>query len=367
MGNQRQFNKILSEVSKAVGSSLDLDEVVGMVLGESMKTLRADNASIFLYDEDLRHLVLVKARGFNADEIANIKLLGSWEVINDELVTRKNSIIANDVQNNKVFRSSHLPFYGERLPIKSFLAVPLIKDSAVIGALIIGNRHRPGHMFTRDDEKLLEALSNHVAIALKNAQLYQRLRDLFISTVMALVRAMEVKDRYTGGHSERVMQYSFAIGQEMRLGDEELEDLRLASILHDIGKIGIKENILFKAGRLTIQQRHSIEQHSQMGKTIVSAIKDSDRIIPGIIQHHERFDGSGYPDHLKGKAISLQGRIIAVADVYDALTTNRPYQKRSKVQSVYTEIVSNSGIKFDPQVVKAFIQSFSKHPHIWHK
>lgn len=367
MSNQRQFNKILSEVSRAVGSSLDLEEVVDMVLRESMKTLRADNASLFLYDEDLRHLVLVKARGFNTDEDANIKLLGSWEVINEELVTRKRSIIANDVHSNKVFRSRSLPFYGEHLPVRSFLAVPLIKDSVVIGALIIGNRHRPGHKFTRDDEKLLAALSNHVAVALKNAQLYQRLRDLFLSTVMALVRAMEAKDRYTGGHSERVMKYSVAIGKEMGLDDEELENLRLASVLHDIGKIGVKDNILFKAGRLTIRQRHSIEKHSQMGKMIVGAIKDSDKIVPGIAEHHERFDGSGYPSHLKGESISLQARIIAVADVYDALATNRPYKDKFETQKVYSEIVNNSGTKFDPQVVKAFTRSFSKYPHTWHR
>lgn len=367
MSDQRQFNKILSEVSAALGSSLDLDEVVAMVLKESMKTLRADNASLFLYDADLRHLVLVKARGFHTDEESNIKLLGSWEVINEELVTRKKSIIANDVHTNKIFRSRHIPFYGERLPIRSFLAVPLVRDAAVIGALIVGNRARPGHKFTRDDEKLLAALSNHVAVALKNAQLYQRLRDLFISTVMALVRAMEAKDRYTGGHSERVMRYSLAIGKEIGLDDAELQDLRLASILHDIGKLGVRENILFKAGRLTLRQRASIEKHSQIGKMIVGAIKDSDRIIPGIAEHHERYDGSGYPNHIKGKAISLQARIIAVADVYDALTSDRPYQKRFKSEKVYSDIIDNANILYDPDVVKAFVNSYSKHPQIWHR
>jgi len=367
MSDQRKFNKILSDVSRAISSSLDLDEVVEMILRESMKTLKADNASLFLVDESLGHLVLVKARGFSADEIANIKLLGSWEVVNKELVLKKRSIIANDVQNNKIFKSRHLPFSSEKLPIKSFLAVPLVKDKAIIGALIIGNRYRPGHKFNRDDQKLLAALSNHVAIALQNAQFYQRLNDLFISTVKALVRAMEAKDNYTRGHSERVMKYSLAIGKELGLSDEDLENLRLASILHDVGKIGIRENILLKPGRLTMYQRKAIEKHSQIGKSIVETIIDSEKIIPGIVEHHERFDGSGYPDHLKGKAISLQGRIIAVADVYDALTTDRPYQKRYEPENVYSKVVKNSYLHFDPQVVKAFTKSFSKYPQIWHK
>lgn len=367
MSDQRKFNKILSDVSRAISASLDLEEVVAMVLRESMKTLRADNASLFLMDESLGHLVLVKARGFSADEIGNIKLLGSWEVINRELVVKKRSIIANDVHHNRIFKSQHLPFSSERLPIKSFLAVPLVKDKNIIGALIVGNRYRPGHRFNRDDEKLLVALSNHVAIALQNAQFYQRLNDLFMSTVKALVRAMEAKDNYTRGHSERVMKYSLAIGKEMALNDEELENLRLASILHDVGKIGIRENILLKPGRLTMRQRQAIEKHSQIGKSIVETIIDSDKIIPGIVEHHERFDGTGYPGHLKGKAISLQGRIIAVADVYDALTTDRPYQKKYKPEKVYEEIIENSSAHFDPAVVRAFARSFSRYPQLWHK
>lgn len=360
-----EVSRILSDVSSAVSSSLDLDEVVGLILRESTKALKADNASLFLYDEDLKHLVLVKARGFNADEIANIKLLGSWEIINKELVLLKRAIIANDMHTNRIFRSEHLPFCGECLPLRSILAVPLVKENIIVGALIVGNRGRPGHRFTRDDEKLLAALSNHVAVALQNAKLYQSLNELFISTTTALVRAMEAKDRYTSGHSERVMKYSMAIGREMRLAEEDLENLRLASILHDVGKIGIRENILLKPGKLTQAQREAIETHSLIGKMIVEKVKNSDKIIPGIIEHHERFDGRGYPHHLKGRAISLQGRIIAVADVYDAVTTDRPYQRKLTPEKAYSLIVDSSGINFDPVVVRAFRRSFSRRQDIW--
>lgn len=362
-----EVSRILSDVSRAVSSSLDLDEVVGLILRESTRALRADNASLFLYDEDLRHLVLVKARGFNADEIANIKLLGSWEVITRELVLRKRAIVANDVHTNKIFRAERLPFSDEHIPLRSLVAVPLVKSGAIIGALIVGNRKRPGHKFTRDDEKLLSALSNHIAVALQNAKLYQSLNDLFISTTKALVRAMEAKDRYTSGHSERVMQYSLAIGREMRLGEEELENLRLASLLHDVGKIGIRENILLKPGRLTQRQREAIETHSLIGKLIVEKVKDSDKIIPGIMEHHERYDGRGYPNHLRGRAISLQGRIIAVADVYDAVTTDRPYQKKLSSDRAHALLLDNSSIHFDPAVVKAFRRSYEKYPQLWHR
>lgn len=360
-----EVSRILSDVSHAVSSSLDLDEVVGLILRESTKALQADNASLFLYDEDLKHLVLVKARGFNSDEIANIKLLGSWEVINHELVVRKRSIVANDVQASKIFRADRLPFSNEHIPLRSILAVPLIKEGLIVGALIVGNRKRPGHKFTRDDEKLLAALSNHVAVALQNAKLYQSLNDLFISTTKALVRAMEAKDRYTSGHSERVMKYSLAIGREMNIGEEDLENLKLSSLLHDVGKIGIRENILLKPGKLTQQQREAIETHSLIGKMIVEKVKDSDKIIPGIVEHHERYDGRGYPNHLKGRAISLQGRVIAVADVYDAVTTDRPYQKKFTPDKAHALITDNASVHFDPLIVKAFKRSFTRHPEIW--
>ena len=359
------LDKILINVSRTISSSLDLEKVADLVLTESVKALRADNASLFLIDDSSTHLILTRARGFNKDEAGNIKLLGGWEVINSQLVHKKRPIIVNDVEKNKIFKSKRLPFSQEKIPIKSFLAVPLMKDGNLVGALIVSNRKRPGHLFTRDDKRLLVALSNHIAIALLNAKLYQELKELFLSTIRSLVRAVEAKDPYTSGHSERVMKYSVAIGEILGLKDDDLESLRLSSIMHDVGKIGIKESILLKPGQLTMKQRKIIQEHPSIGKRIVEMINHSDRIISGIVEHHERYGGGGYPRGLKGRAISLQGRIIAVADTYDALTTDRPYQKGYTGKEALFEILNSSSTYFDPKVVKAFISSFSKHPEIW--
>lgn len=357
--------KILLELSRAVSSSLSLDTVSDLVLKESIKALRADHASLFLTDESVGHLVLEKARGFSRDEIDNIKLLGSWEIINNQLMEKKKPLLVNNVCHNLLFRSKSLPFSAEKLPVSSFLAVPLVKEERIIGALIVSNKKRSGHLFKKEDERLMVTLSNHIAIALQTAALYQNLKDLFISTVKSLVRAVDAKDRYTSGHSERVMKYSLAIGREMGLDEKTTENLGLSSLLHDVGKIGVKESILSKPGRLSSVEIRHVRRHPAIGVKIVETIKNSSDLIQGIQDHHERFDGKGYPCRLKGKAISLAGRIIAVADTYDAITADRPYQKKYSEKEVLFEIKRGALSQFDPKVVKAFIISFFNHPAVW--
>jgi len=357
--------KILLEVSRIVSSSLSLNTVSDLVLKESIKALRADHASLFLIDESMKHLILEKARGFSHDEIDNIKLLGSWEVINNQLIDKKKPLVVNNVRQNPLFRSKSLPFSAEKLPVSSFLAVPLVKEARIIGVLIVSNKKRSGHVFKKDDERLMVTLSNHIAIALLNATLYQNLKDLFISTVKSLVRAVDAKDRYTSGHSERVMKYSLAIGREMGLDEKTMENLGLSSLLHDVGKIGVKEDILSKPGRLSSIEIRHIHQHPSIGVKIVETIKNSEEIIHGIQDHHERFDGKGYPRQLKGRAISLAGRIVAVADTYDALTTDRPYHKKYSGKETLFEIKRGALSQFDPKVVRAFIISFSNQPAVW--
>jgi len=360
-----ELTKILLNVNRIMSSSLDLDRVSDTILKESAKALNADHASLFLTNEKLKRLVLVRAIGLTGDDIGNIKLLGSWEVINSHVVKRKRPLIVNDVTSNRIFRNKNLPFFKEALPIKSFIASPLKSDNSVVGVLIIGNRKRPGHLFTRKDVKLLAGLSNYIAMALLNAKVYQRLKDLYVSTVTSLVRAVDAKDRYTRGHSERVMKYALAIGKEMNLDKETYENLRLSSLLHDIGKIGIKESVLDKPGRLSRAEKNQIIGHPSIGTKIVESIDDFHNIIKGIRDHHERFDGKGYPGHLKGETISIEGRIIAIADTFDAITTDRPYQRHCTEKEAFFEIINASSTQFDPQAIKAFILSFSKRPETW--
>ncbi len=358
--------KILLEISRLISSTLDFDKVVDLVLRESRNALQVDHASLFLVDAVSGKLMLVRAAGFSRDELDNIKILGSWEAVNNQLIKRKRPLIVNDITRSPAFSRKKLPFLKERLPLKSFLAVPLMKESGgIVGVLIVSNRTRSAHAFTEVDEELLVALSHHISIALLNAKLYEDLKAFFISTVTALIRAVDAKDAYTRGHSEHVMAYSVAIGKELKLDEDVLENLRLSSLLHDIGKIGISEAILSKPSGLVGYEKKLIKRHPMIGARIVESIDNAHRIINGIAQHHEWYNGRGYPNNLKGRAISLEGRVIAVADAYDALTTKRSYQKPFSSKEAFFEIKRGSGEQFDPTVVNAFIRSFSKHPLLW--
>lgn len=357
--------KILLKVSNVISSPLNLKKICELVLRESQRALGADHASLFLTDDNHKHLILEQARGFTKDEIGNIKLLGSWEVINLQLVKRQKPLIVNNVNSNFLFKGKRLPFSREKLPVSSFIAAPLVKEREVIGVLIVSNKKGSRHIFKKEDMRLIMALSNHVAIALLNAKLYQDLRELFISTIKSLVRAVDAKDPYTGGHSERVMKYSIAIGKAMRLDDVRLENLGLSSLLHDVGKIGIEEELLSKPLKLSSREEKQMMLHPSIGVKIVETIKDAQKIILGIKEHHERFDGKGYPCRLKGNAISLEGRIIAVADTFDALTTDRPYRNGHSKNKAFLEIRRASHKQFDPSVIRAFIISYAKQPDIW--
>jgi response regulator RpfG family c-di-GMP phosphodiesterase len=180
-------------------------------------------------------------------------------------------------------------------------------------------------------------------------------RMLFIGTVRALAEAIDGKDAYTRGHSERVMKYSVLMAQHMNLSEEEIEDIRIAGILHDVGKIGIDDKILKKPAALTDDEYHIMKQHPQIGAKIMSEIPQMKRYIPGMFYHHECLDGKGYPLGLKGDQIPMMARIISVADVFDAMTTNRPYQRAMDTQVAVEKIRSFVGTRYDSQVVEALV------------
>jgi putative nucleotidyltransferase with HDIG domain len=350
--------KILLDVGRAVASSLDPDVVSNLALKESRTVLGADHASLFLIDEETGFFFLHEALGFSPDEKENIKLLGGLEIINEEVVKKHRTLTVNDIRSSPLFKNKNLP-------LRSFIASPLEREGKIIGILILSNSSGPNHAFTKEDEKLLSGLSDDIAIAIMNAKLHKNLKDLYLNTVKSLVKTIEAKDHYTGGHSERVMEYALAIGREMRIRKETMENVRLSSLLHDIGKVGVKDDILIKSSELSDHEKEEISKHPAIGAQIVESIAKSRHVTRGILEHHERFGGGGYPCGLKGNAISIEARIIAVADAYDALTTDRPYQKSLSQEESRKLILEGSGPRFDPKVVKAFIASLEKHPEIW--
>ncbi len=204
--------------------------------------------------------------------------------------------------------------------------------------------------------RLLEVLAEELSNVATTRQLYQELREMLFNTVRSLVAAIEAKDVYTRGHSERVYRYSVKIGERMELPSDDMQTLSWASVLHDVGKIGISGDILNKPSKLTDEEFAEIKTHPAKGCLVLAPIPQLAATIPGIRHHHERFDGRGYPDGLQGEGIPLIARIIAVADTFDAIYSSRAYRAARTVEWAIEEIRRCSGTQFDPRIVEVFLK-----------
>jgi HD-GYP domain-containing protein (c-di-GMP phosphodiesterase class II) len=183
---------------------------------------------------------------------------------------------------------------------------------------------------------------------------------LFINSVRMLAAAIDAKDPYTRGHSERVGRYSVAIGKNLGLPEKEMRNLRISALLHDVDKIGVDDRILRKPGALTDEEFEIMKGHPAKGAAIMSGVAQLIDIIPGMKYHHEKWSGGGYPEGLEGEMIPMQARIVAIADTFDAMTTNRPYQKAMELAYVVEKIKSFAGTRFDPRVVEAFVNAVKR-------
>jgi HD-GYP domain-containing protein (c-di-GMP phosphodiesterase class II) len=209
--------------------------------------------------------------------------------------------------------------------------------------------------FTADDLHLADALAANVSAGIESSQLLRKQRELFYNTITILAQAVELRDNYTGGHTARVTNYSLMLGEELDLPDDQLQLIRMGGPLHDIGKIGIDDAILRKPGRLTPGEFEVMKSHTVKGAAILETIPDLAPVIPIVRSHHERWDGRGYPDGLAGEEISHLARIVAVADAFDAMTSDRPYRKGMDPDQAFTEVRKQSGLQFDPKAAAGFL------------
>lgn len=247
--------------------------------------------------------------------------------------------------------------------LRSFLGVPLWTRSYFIGVLCLGGK-KTGERFTKDDVSLLSTLGSQAALAIYNAQLYEAREQALLDTITALAHAIEAKDTYTINHCENITDRAVALAQAMSLPRQEVENIRLGSILHDVGKIGIPDAILNKPSKLTDEEYEIIKQHAQIGARIVQSVGAFSGVVPIVRHHQERFDGRGYPDGLAGEDIPIGARIIAAVDAYGAMTEDRVYRKALGHEKAVAELLRNAGTQFDPHVVNTFIRILKEQPEL---
>jgi HD-GYP domain-containing protein (c-di-GMP phosphodiesterase class II) len=246
---------------------------------------------------------------------------------------------------------------------RTVISAPIRIKDRTLGVIELTNK-RGDDSFSEEDLAMMQSIANQAAVAIENANLYMEVQKSYFDTIKALVQAVEETDKYTRGHSERVTTFSVKIAVSMGLNEKQLENIRYGGVLHDIGKIGINVNIIQKPGRLTKEEYSLIKHHPVIGERIIGPIEFLSGVLPIISQHHERYDGQGYPQGLDGKRMVVEARVLGVADAYDAMITARPYRDPLPRSEAIAELRRCSGTQFDPIVVEHFLAILEEDPDI---
>ncbi|PIZ41699.1 HD domain-containing phosphohydrolase [Candidatus Aquicultor secundus] len=333
---------------KTLSSLTKLEDISKHALKYSMDISHAEAGIALLVNRKTEKLKITASKNVDRQTKAIIgKSIGEgpagWVAKTREPLLIDKRYAKHDFKLNKVRSAIFTPFqYNGRL-------------YGVIGLLSFTSKP-----FTYNDMQLLSTIASQAATEMHNTDLFNQLEDIYIDTVKAFVQAIEAKDSYTKGHSENVAGYAIAIAQKMGIDGERLKTLKTASLLHDIGKIGIKEEILNKPARLNNEEYEHIKQHPHIAFQILEHVPALKEIADIILYHHEKFDGTGYLMGLQGEDIPLEARILAVVDTFDAMTSSRPYREAASIETARAELLKNAGTQFDPKIVEVFVDLLDK-------
>jgi HD-GYP domain-containing protein (c-di-GMP phosphodiesterase class II) len=342
---------MLQRLSQTTATLLDIDKITQLILTEIKGTLHIEHAAILIKkiesgdyqviaeDGDEKHF----PSGFRADHP-----VVSW-------LSRRNQLLNNyELSIVPTFKSMWKEEKEELEHFNAELFLPLISKGDLIGLIVLG-RKLSTQPYTQDEQLIFSTLANHTAVAIENARLYEELRGSFLQTVIALANAIDIRDTYTNTHSQQIATWAAATARHLGCTFEEINEIYLGGLLHDIGKIGIPDAILQKPSRLDENEWKIVHTHPSLGAELIAPIKKLAGVSPMIENSHERYDGLGYPHGIKGEEIPLGARIISVVDSYSAMLDTRPYKKPYSINKIIQELMENSGKMYDPKVVEAFL------------
>ncbi len=338
---------LLYRLASSVQTEDDFASDCRILLGETVDTL--DERSVVLMLRDGGHDFVETAASGGREVSDAVRAVGR----NRELLDQVRSAPAPEEKGSRSVRIAGASPFGRT--ILPYLAVP-VYDRDGIGGAVVAVHGLDEPPIESGEMKLLECLAAKLSSTLIHRQLQNELKDMLFNTVRCLVAAIEAKDAYTRGHSERVYELSIELGRRLGLSPADLQTLTWSSLLHDIGKIAIPGEILAKPGRLTDEEFEIIKTHPERGCVVLEPIPQLRAVLPGIRHHHERVDGRGYPDGLAGAEIPLLARIIAVADTYDAMVSTRAYRKPRSFEFAVDEVRRSAGTQLDPTIVDAFLE-----------
>ena len=354
ISKMRKFEEILKlgQVSaSALGLKMFQKEVGKLV----KKILHCEYVHLYIFDAKKKVLVReMSTKDGKEQKVVQYKVDTSTFV--GTCAYEHNMLNLADI--SKDIRTFRMDEFLRSIECHSLLLSPLMLKGEVIGVVKAINSEK--RQFNDEDEFFMDAVSNQISIVIDNFHLVEGLQKQFYQTVQAMADAIGKKDSYTGGHTKRVEHFADMIAQEMDISHAERMDLRLASVLHDIGKIGIEDKILKKTSPLTDEEFKIMKKHPEIGFEILGHIDGLEKVVDGMRFHHERPDGKGYPYGLKRKEIPIIASIIAVADSFDAMISTRPYSKGRSPMEAYQEILNHRGTQFNEDVVDAFAKGLKK-------
>jgi putative nucleotidyltransferase with HDIG domain len=332
-------------------------ELVDQTIKMTQQTIGASAASVLLFSDNENELFFEVASGPVGKELKQIKVSIDTGIAGWVARTGK-PLIVNDVNENKSFHGNIDEFTG--FVTKSLICVPMMIHRRILGVVEVLNK-LDGSDFNEHDLETVTSVASIAAMAIENTKLHQTVLDAYKSTITALATTIDAKDPYTRGHSQRVMKFALMAGNSLSLSMEEMETLEYASILHDIGKISVDSHILNNPEDLTRSEWNIIREHPAIGANMLKVIPFLERTSELVLHHHERYDGKGYPDGLEGDDIPMGARLIAVADAFDTMTTDRSYRSALSVEESFGELQNCAGTQFCPVAVDAFVTGFREY------
>ncbi len=351
--SRQLVKKLLSRIGTAIVSYEGIDNLLSLVMENAAAALEAQMGVLMLVDGEKQDLYLKATWSSNGQATNPGVRVKLGEGVAGWVAREGRSMHGKSMADAFGFAATHTNVDS------AVVCVPLKLRDHSIGVMAV-LRETAASPFTEDDEMLLTSIGSQMAVAIENYRLNLDVERTYVETIMALALAVEAKDTYSAGHSKRVGFYAQQIGEMMKLDEETLRMLNHAGVLHDIGKIGIKDEILLKSSPLTPDETKIMQQHPIIGEAIVKPVRSLQRVVELVRGHHERYDGGGYPGGLKGEEIPLGARILAVADTYDAMITDRPYRKRLPLDTAKAELKKLAGTQLDPAAVEAFLRVLSQ-------
>ena len=355
--NYRKVQQDLATIYKIgnlVHSEGDMSKLCELVMDAIFEVVDAERGFLILADDTTGRLSPVAAReGEKRSE--EVEVTFSRTIV-DESFSSGYSFLSADAMADDRFKEGESIMFRN---IRSVMCAPVQTQDKTLGVIYV-DTVTDSEAFAKHELELLTAIGKQAGIAIERAKLMEGLEKLFYGSVRTLVATIEAKDKYTFGHSERVTAYAMQIAEHLDEQDDILGTIQLAGLLHDIGKIGIKESILNKAGGLNEEEFADVRGHPAIGAKILTHIENIEDVARAVRHHHERYDGSGYPDGLRGEEIPYEARILAVADAFDAMTSRRPYRDTLSKDEVIEEFSSNKGTQFDPDIADVLLRLFDE-------